>query len=306
MRPGRHSRGFTLIELLVVIAIIAVLIALLLPAVQQAREAARRSQCKNNMKQFGLAMHNYHDTFGTFPMGHDCFKDRLPNDTGWSRRLSFFQGLLPYIDQAPLYNQINFSYTSYYCTGGFNSQLLSPIPAAGCPSDPNAARMGNLPAVRGLHSNYLPIQGSDLISLTAPYRSNGMFYTASSTRIREVTDGTTNTAMMSEILVGPDDAAVYNRPGQVWESYDGNTSITTLYPPNTTVTDIIPTGCVSSPRAPCTTSGTQTRLSARSMHVGGAHVCMADGSVRFASDNINTLTWNNIGQRNDGIVIGDW
>lgn len=112
MRSRRRSRGFTLIELLVVIAIIAVLIALLLPAVQQAREAARRSQCKNNLKQFGLAMHNYHDTFSTFPMGHDCFTDRLPSGTTWTRRLSFFQGLLPYIDQAPLYNQINFSYTS--------------------------------------------------------------------------------------------------------------------------------------------------------------------------------------------------
>lgn len=124
--------------------------------------------------------------------------------------------------------------------------------------------------------------------------------------MRDLIDGTSNTAMMSEILVGPDDATTINRPGQVWESYDGNTSITTLYPPNTTVTDIIPTGCVSSLRAPCTISGTQTRLSARSMHIGGAHVLMADGSVRFASDNINTLTWNNLGHRNDGTVIGDW
>jgi len=94
----RKQRGFTLIELLVVIAIIAILIALLLPAVQQAREAARRTQCRNNMKQLGLALHNYHDAFTTFPIG-----------TQWSDDPNWRIGILPYLDQAPLYNSLNLS-----------------------------------------------------------------------------------------------------------------------------------------------------------------------------------------------------
>src|SRR5437879_165311 len=99
----RRRRGFTLIELLVVIAIIAVLIALLLPAVQQAREAARRTQCKNNMKQYGLALANYHDVYNMFPIGGTGGCCARPPALGFQVRL------LPYIDQAPLFNQINFS-----------------------------------------------------------------------------------------------------------------------------------------------------------------------------------------------------
>src|SRR5581483_8700238 len=99
------KKGFTLIELLVVIAIIAILIALLLPAVQQAREAARRTQCKNNLKQLGLALHNYHDNFNTFPPGGVNGTAATSNYQGWGWSIM----LLPQIDQAPLYNQINFS-----------------------------------------------------------------------------------------------------------------------------------------------------------------------------------------------------
>src|SRR5690606_28625210 len=107
----KHDRrsGFTLIELLVVIAIIAILIALLLPAVQQAREAARRTQCKNNLKQVGLALHNYHDVFGSFTYksgGTDRPPSSAPCNLGNARRRSGWVGLLPYIDQGPLYNQI--------------------------------------------------------------------------------------------------------------------------------------------------------------------------------------------------------
>src|SRR5260221_2153880 len=105
MSKSPLRRGFTLIELLVVIAIIAVLIALLLPAVQQAREAARRTQCRNNMKQLGLAMHNYADVFQYLPMGEGL--DLGNNTGGW--RMSGYVGMLPYFDQAPLYNQISAS-----------------------------------------------------------------------------------------------------------------------------------------------------------------------------------------------------
>ena len=293
-----RSTGFTLIELLVVIAIIAVLIALLLPAVQQAREAARRSQCKNNLKQLGIAMHNYHDTFGTFPMGVLNYQSN-PTDN----RLCFFQGLLPYVDQSPMYNLVNFNTSSYVSFVATNSLIFTKVPVYMCPSDPNGGNLGSLPQPRGFHANYLPVQGST--AFTAPFASNGMFFTISSIRMRDITDGTSNTAMMGELINSPDDATVYQRRGQVWESYDGNTLISTLYPPNTSVTDVIPSGCLTSLRAPCSTSGSPV-LSARSFHTGGAHATLADGSVKFVSENISTVIWNSAGARADGTVLGDW
>jgi prepilin-type N-terminal cleavage/methylation domain-containing protein len=292
------KKAFTLIELLVVIAIIAILIALLLPAVQQAREAARRTQCKNHLKQLGIAMHNYHDTSLTFPMGAFNYQSN-PTDN----RLCFFQSILSFVDQAPMYNQVNFNTSTYVNFVATNTLIFTSVPVFTCPSDPNSGVLSSQPAPRGFHSNMLPIQGST--AYTAPYASNGMFYTISKTRIRDLTDGSSNTAMMSEILLAPDDATNYNRRGQVWESYDGNTLISTLYPPNTSITDVVPTGCVATLRAPCTTSGSPV-LSARSAHSGGAHVALADGAIRFISDNINTLTWNYLGSRADGQVVGEF
>ena len=135
-------RGFTLIELLVVIAIIAVLIALLLPAVQSAREAARRAQCVNNLKQIGLAMHNYHQTNGVFPQGKSESSSALAYSyAGWTE-WSAQAMLLPFMEQVPVYNAINF----YFCGGyGAGSQIngtswTSIIAAFLCPSDSNAAR----------------------------------------------------------------------------------------------------------------------------------------------------------------------
>jgi prepilin-type N-terminal cleavage/methylation domain-containing protein len=128
----RRRRGFTLIELLVVIAIIAVLIALLLPAVQQARESARRTQCKNNLKQFGLGLHNYHDTFRIFPMGtNGSVRDSCTGGCAW-RGFSVHAMILPYIDQAPVYNGMNMN-------AMYNELENSPLsavkmPAFRCPS----------------------------------------------------------------------------------------------------------------------------------------------------------------------------
>src|SRR6516165_4833298 len=147
-RSSRRVRGFTLIELLVVIAIIAVLVALLLPAVQQAREAGRRAQCKNNLKQFGIALHNYNDTYGTFPCRRygttgtftlssaPCATNRCHN----SGRISTFIALLPYIDQAPMYNQIQVGDAANAPGGPRGDQSWAvwntPPPILRCPSDP--------------------------------------------------------------------------------------------------------------------------------------------------------------------------
>ncbi|MCA1685429.1 MAG: DUF1559 domain-containing protein, partial [Planctomycetia bacterium] len=142
---GRHShRGFTLIELLVVIAIIAVLIALLLPAVQAAREAARRAQCANNLKQFGIAMHNYHDVTSSFPT---TMWSGPTYNTTQTRYLSSFQTmLLPYMEQAPLYNSINFSFpiAQGIDKGAVNSTgYLTVVNVFMCPADP-APNMTNI------------------------------------------------------------------------------------------------------------------------------------------------------------------
>lgn len=143
-RDASSRRGFTLIELLVVIAIIAVLIALLLPAVQQAREAARRSSCRNNLKQIGLAFHNYHDIAGSFPGNGGTWGSPVGNVFG------FWVGLLPQLDQGPLYNKINFNLTEG-CAEHTTVAGLSgaSIPVQQCPSDPFPARVSNLQSASG-------------------------------------------------------------------------------------------------------------------------------------------------------------
>ena len=195
-------KGFTLIELLVVIAIIAVLIALLLPAVQAAREAARRAQCTNNLKQLGLALHNYHSAVGSFPMGSlIAYPDPPPAGalTSWGT-WSAQSLMLPYLEQTPLYNSINFDWTSWYDTGAaINSTAWNlNIQSFYCPSDGQTGKFNN--------NNYF---GS--IGTTTDFSNGGPSGTGSSTgifahlltfSIADVTDGTSNTIAFSEGLVG--------------------------------------------------------------------------------------------------------
>jgi prepilin-type N-terminal cleavage/methylation domain-containing protein/prepilin-type processing-associated H-X9-DG protein len=205
MRSPNIRRGFTLIELLVVIAIIAVLIALLLPAVQAAREAARRMQCVNNLKQFGIAMHNYHDALGSLPWGH--------GPTG-SNDWSAFALLLAQYEQSPLYNAINFDNglaVPDMGTAGFanTTAVYSKLSLMICPSDIDRL------TTPGGHSNYstnngsLPIFFSDPFSKTAPTvpstLPNGLFGyagTMPTVRFSDVTDGLSNSAAFSEQVKG--------------------------------------------------------------------------------------------------------
>ena len=199
-RSSRAPRGFTLIELLVVIAIIAVLIALLLPAVQQAREAARRAQCKNNLKQLGLAIHNYDSTYS-------CFPPAGTRDVDFSVQAR----LLPYVEQQNLQNQLDFTQAAF--SGGFAAKIpnplfvqafATPIPLFLCPSDPapsvtqvNAS--GTLYSYGGL--NYMASYGSNKQTNNDFHqRTDGPFYQYSSVRFRDFTDGTSNTVVMSETV----------------------------------------------------------------------------------------------------------
>jgi len=335
-----RRRGFTLIELLVVIAIIAVLIALLLPAVQQAREAARRTQCRNNLKQLGLALHNYHDTFQMFPLS------QLGGVTGQSdwRGHSAQVMILPYIDQSPIYNQYNMNVWSWWDGSkgtpmdGAGMAGQSKIAAFRCPSNPSAAngRPGN---------NYVVCEGANggMFNDGTGYSSskeNGIFNIRTVVPIGGITDGTSNTIMASEQLVystgvnndklialrqsvstpGGWDGTFMTQAqlddwgsrcttssngqrtetGQFWHVGVHEQSVfNVLLPPNSKYQN-----CTSHCGG-CAPDGTAL-VGARSLHTGGVTVLMADGAVRFVSDNINYPTWQYLGARNDGTSLGEF
>ncbi len=201
------SRGFTLIELLVVIAIIAILIALLLPAVQQAREAARRTQCRNNLKQMGLALHNYHDVYQMFPPRQGGTGRLNPCDPGLRNRMSAFVALLPYFDQAPLNNQIQSDNAAPWTR---NNNYTAIVGMINCPSDSDSGfRDPQGRESRGTYS-YAFCGGDSLISsavdagerqnctAVAVQHNRGIFGRNGCTLIRDITDGTSNTIAMAE------------------------------------------------------------------------------------------------------------
>ncbi|MCA9081363.1 MAG: DUF1559 domain-containing protein [Planctomycetaceae bacterium] len=318
-----RQRAFTLIELLVVIAIIAILIALLLPAVQQAREAARRSQCKNNLKQIALAMHNYHETHSTFPFG--SIANGMNNhggNLGNPGAMSWMPLLLPFIDQAPLYNQVS-PYFETRASSAMPSDLMnSIIPPLMCPSDPYSPKVttvhggGDPPPDKndGFCGNYLGNSGSQKLSESGNQskNANGMFYYLSRVRFRDVIDGTSNTVMFGECKVVPETTTAHRDwRGRYWRADHNSSLFSTELPPNTSANDICrtceaPTTGFGLPG--CTGSGTtgDQVMYTRSYHTGGVQVALADGSCRFVSENVDTNTWRAVGTRNGGETIGEF
>ncbi|MEX0728304.1 MAG: DUF1559 domain-containing protein [Planctomycetaceae bacterium] len=310
------KKGFTLIELLVVIAIIAVLIALLLPAVQQAREAARRTQCKNNMKQLGLGLHNYHDTFTIFPSGLFTGPYASPGISGL-RGSAWLHHIMPYIDQANFYNAQLVPFMVAGGVPGSDNEIYrvplrnTPMAVFLCPSDPSQISLSN---DNGFCGNYVACNGStdlggpfpDFIDPGLPL--NGMFYYASRLGIRNVVDGTSNTIMIGEIIQRGITKCCWD-VGNYYNPFWGGAFFSTLAGPNTTLPDRI-YQCKSTtwPGAPCTSIGpTANAVSfARSMHVGGAQFVLADGSVRFISTNINQATFQALGTVNGREVLGEF
>jgi prepilin-type N-terminal cleavage/methylation domain-containing protein len=313
-----RCRAFTLIELLVVIAIIAVLIALLLPAVQQAREAARRSQCKNNMKQMGLALHNYHDVFLVFPPGGITCNPCVPTYNGGSGH-SFLAAILPYIDQAPLYNKLNWSVSGWNNTGAsadatHELMVKTVLPAYICPSSPKdpiaaySAGAGSYPYLIGAITDYVGVAGSTGTSGSYGLRAtSGTFFKNSKIGVFKMTDGTSNIMVVGEYsgYAKGEKAAGYNQMttyanfnASLWCSFYDHTSAsqdsaykTVIYAPNV----LFNTG-----------SANLSDQSLKSMHVGGIHVLLGDGAVRFISENINLTTYKNLADIADGATLGEF
>lgn len=320
----RSRRAFTLIELLVVIAIIAILIALLLPAVQQAREAARRSQCRNNLKQIGLALHNYHDTFGFFPINGTSAAGSGSPQCSWMLRI------FPYLDQAPLYNLINFNnadlrsfiaadgkvipehaVTIYRCPSDTSPEFVT-LNAAGLPARPwhqtsyagslGSQTMTSSTAACGTFNSFAQKPLNRGASCNAFDLSGMMGWGCARINISSVTDGTSNTLHVGEVrseCIHPNGAA------GSWQNWGGIApGASTVHPMNDMTT--CPGGPVTNPACTVPLNSATVERSFRSRHVGGTHFLVADGSVKFMSQNINHPLYQALGGRADSLVVGDW
>jgi prepilin-type N-terminal cleavage/methylation domain-containing protein/prepilin-type processing-associated H-X9-DG protein len=312
-RRGRFA--FTLIELLVVIAIIAVLIALLLPAVQQAREAARRTQCKNNLKQLGLALHNYADTFGRFPATH--FNNSSPGP-GWAdqEKGTYFCRLLPFIEQAPLFQQIDFrklQVDPQKDSSGTKFIRTYVIPVFICPSDGSpdiqqgdraktnyAMSIGDqsLPSntgCTGYPGNIFGTGPTGHANTESGTDTSGIISRINwSAKFGDITDGLSNTIAMGEIRPNCSDHSVNG-----WEYFNGQFVATT--PPINFPINCYGEAQVAVPEGPCNKPDSwMTSMGFKSRHTGGAQFLLCDGSVQFLSETIDYVMYQRLGDRRDG------
>ncbi|WP_437193599.1 DUF1559 domain-containing protein [Planctomicrobium sp. SH527] len=313
-KRSKHS-AFTLIELLVVIAIIAILIALLLPAVQQAREAARRTQCRNNLKQLGLALHNYASTHGYFCPGGVARSG--PGATNWCRNdpTVKYNGLapwtvliLPFLEQTTLYNQFNFNEdftvladAAVYRGSTKNNEAFNQrLSLYWCPSDPNANPNTNV-------SNYRGVQGGgngmhDCAGAASRFFTNGILYVNSRIGFKDITDGTSNVFLVGESHYNP---TLQHSPAQRASGWASAVSVKTdgSLAPTLSATSL---GINSWANNVDTTSPLYWVMSEYfgSRHTGGCQFLMADGSVHFVSQNIDSLVFQRSGIRNDGLPVG--
>lgn len=304
MYSYKSRRAFTLIELLVVIAIIAILIALLLPAVQQAREAARRTQCKNNLKQAGLALHIYHDAFNTFPSGWIGVENGLPSAHGGINGAGWGTMILPYLDQRNLYQLFN---PRIAIEDPLNDQFrLTRLPTFSCPSDPQPPRFEiedegspgtvicELPV-----ANYVGAFGTDELDGcqnppgTAPVRvdgqcrSNGILYHNSDVKIRDIVDGTSNTLLVGERKTNESFGWYSTWVGRVADGEEAFQRILGSFD--------------HTPNHPDAHFDDFS-----SWHVGGAQFLFADGHVRFIPESIDLNTYQGAATIKGREVLGEF
>ncbi len=319
----RPLHGFTLVELLVVITIIGILISLLLPAVQAAREAARRLQCGNNMKQLGLALHNYHGMWNRFPLGASHPKNSDFDQIPTSNHGSFLVALLPFIEQQNVYNNCDFTTNTDYNSkigGKYIHEMW--IQSFVCPSDGTPQYWKGNPLYwsstcstqdqNRATSNYAACIGSqDFLggdytvgafgaNGSVPHadtldssKVSGVFsHLAWGACIAEIRDGTSNTIALGEM-----------RPACSWHARDGWMHVNSLW--NGTTSPINDTTCCSTGESDGAGSWS-CEQAFRSQHAGGAQFAFCDGSIHFLSESIDYLTYQKLGDRRDGLPIGEY
>jgi len=336
LNPWRMRKAFTLIELLVVIAIIAILVALLLPAVQQAREAARRSSCKNNLKQIGLALHNYHDVHNTYPMNYE------PTRNGANPNLGGFSWItmsLPYLEQAPLYDTIDFintdPATTHYGLDNVAARIarIQPISTLMCPSNPQGAINtgagvydgngwnGNSRNMTGARTDYVgsmgfvwtgwkdcgdgQLPGASWVDPGHEFTENaenlpslgGVFWWRGSAKMRDLVDGTSNTIAVFE-----------NHNWQEGRQKAGQSNKHGLwFSPIGAIDSLVKAINTDVVKVVGGNGGDDGRCSSfSSVHSGGAQCVLGDGSVRFLSENIAVQVQRALATRSGGENVGEF
>lgn len=311
---SRFPHGFTLVELLVVIAIIGILIALLLPAVQAAREAARRMQCTNNLKQWGLALANYEVSSGAYPAGL-IFGEYGPQAFSYSglcgpngelRRQTFVIPLWGFLEAASLLSGYDYDYT-YYAERNMPF-CAEQLPVYGCPSDrPGGSCVFAFGDSRG---NYVCSWGYCSYNQDKPVGDLklGAFGPNRYTKVRDVSDGLSHTMFMGEVLKAIDDGIEWDYRGAFFNTDRGAAQFMTLYTPNSGIDNAVCDGVNPNEPSPCVPAGwdfnVPVYMSARSRHPGGVNVLFGDGSVHFVTDEIDIDLWRAQSSMADGEVIG--
>ncbi len=327
-----NRRAFTLTELLVVIAIMAMLIALLLPAVQQAREAARRIQCQNNLKQLGLALHNYLSAHGAFP---PASIERRDGTTGSSWSLHAF--LLSHLDAHNVFSRIDFSLAYSAGINRTNRIAALRIPAFLCPSEHNDRQRPDSGEGEHYPTNYAAGRGIFFVHNNRTHAEGGAAFAFNrSMRHRDFTDGLSHTLGLAEVkaytpryhdadaLGEPADSILSVAGGRFgpenghteWVSGRAiHTGFTTAFPPNSRTIisdngrDFVGNACTWREgwwNGEAIREVTNAIITARSFHTGRVNSLLMDGAVRSVSENINLQTWRCLGQRADGMVMGEF